>query len=113
MNGDHMLRAASALANPHRMRVVAALSGKRSYVSELARELGISRALLQVHLRKLEAAELVTAELQLSEDGKAMKYYEVTRFAVLLSPETIADAAQTLTLPRDGSQSGRKESSDG
>ncbi|MEU9788763.1 winged helix-turn-helix domain-containing protein [Streptomyces phaeochromogenes] len=114
MNGDHMLRAASALANPHRMRVVAALSGKRSYVSELARELGISRALLQVHLRKLEAAELVTAELQLSEDGKAMKYYEVTPFTVLLTPETITDAAQTLTLPpRDGSQTGRKESSDG
>ncbi|GAA1894471.1 winged helix-turn-helix domain-containing protein [Streptomyces durmitorensis] len=113
MNGDHMLRAALAIANPHRMRVVAALSGKRSYVSELARELGISRALLQVHLRKLEAAELVTAELQLSEDGKAMKYYEVTQFAVLLTPETIADAAKTLTLPSDGSQSGRKESSDG
>jgi len=113
MNGDHMLRAASALANPHRLRVIAALSGKRTYVSELARELGISRALLQVHLRKLEAAGLVTSELQLSEDGKAMKYYEVTPFTVLLTPETITDAAQTLTLPGDGSQTGRKESSDG
>ncbi|WP_447040977.1 ArsR/SmtB family transcription factor [Streptomyces sp. DSM 118878] len=113
MNGDHMLRVASALANPHRLRIIAALSGKRSYVSELAREIGISRALLQVHLRKLEAAELVTAELQLSEDGKAMKYYEVAPFAFLLDPETITDAAQTLTPPGDGSQSGRKESSDG
>jgi predicted transcriptional regulator len=113
MNGDQMLRAASALANPHRMRVVAALSGKRSYVSELARELGISRALLQVHLRKLEAAELVRAELQLSEDGKAMKYYEVTSFAVLLTPETIKDAAQTLTLPSDGARTGEREPSDG
>jgi predicted transcriptional regulator len=113
MNGDHMLRVASALANPHRLRIIAALSGKRSYVSELAREIGISRALLQVHLRKLEAAELVTAELQLSEDGKAMKYYEVTPFAVLLDPETITDAAQTLTPPHEGPQSGRKESSGG
>ncbi|MFD9887214.1 ArsR/SmtB family transcription factor [Streptomyces alboflavus] len=113
VNGDHMLRAMSALANPHRMRVIATLSSKRSYVSELARELGISRALLQVHLRKLEAAELVAAELQLSEDGKAMKYYEVTPFAVLLTPETIADAVRSLTPPSDGSKTGRKESSDG
>ncbi len=46
-------------------------------MSRLARELGISRALLQVHLRKLQAAGLVTAAIEVSEDGKAMKFYEV------------------------------------
>jgi DNA-binding transcriptional ArsR family regulator len=46
----------STLGNPHRLRVVAALADERNYVSRLARQLGISRALLQVHLRKLEAA---------------------------------------------------------
>src|SRR3954464_14455419 len=99
MNGDHMLRAASALANPHRMRVVAALSGKRNYVSRLARELGISRALLQVHLRKLEASGLVSARLEFSEDGKAMKFYEVNEFVYTLTPQSIALAAQSLTSP--------------
>jgi predicted transcriptional regulator len=97
MTGDELLRVLGTLANPHRLRVVAALTEERNYVSQLARELGISRALLQVHLRKLEAAGLVSADIEVSADGKAMKFYEVTPFAVLLTPEVIAAAARTLT----------------
>jgi predicted transcriptional regulator len=96
MTGDELLRVLATLANPHRLRVVAALTAERNYVSQLARELGISRALLQVHLRKLEAAGLVAASIEVSEDGKAMKYYEVTPFALELTPGTIAVAARTL-----------------
>jgi DNA-binding transcriptional ArsR family regulator len=91
------MRVLATLANPHRLRVVAALAGERNYVSSLARDLGISRPLLQVHLRKLEAAGLVSASVEVSEDGKAMKFYEVAPFAVQLTPETIAIAARTLT----------------
>ncbi|MFC3891219.1 ArsR/SmtB family transcription factor [Lentzea rhizosphaerae] len=97
MTGDELVRILATLANPHRLRVLAALTRERNYVSALARELGISRALLQVHLRKLEAAGLVRAHLELSEDGKAMKFYEIEPFAVELSPESVADAVQTLT----------------
>jgi predicted transcriptional regulator len=96
MTGDELLRVLATLANPHRLRVVAALTAERNYVSQLARELGISRALLQVHLRKLEAAGLVAASIEVSEDGKAMKYYEVTPFTLELTPETISIAARTL-----------------
>jgi predicted transcriptional regulator len=96
MTGDDLVRVLATLANPHRLRVVATLAQRRNYVSELARELGISRALLQVHLRKLEAAGLVSATIEVSEDGKAMKFYEVTPFALQLTPETIMVAAQTL-----------------
>ncbi|MGA6164712.1 ArsR/SmtB family transcription factor [Amycolatopsis magusensis] len=96
---DELVRVLATLANPHRVRVVATLARQRYYVSELARELGISRALLQVHLRKLEAAGLVTAQLELSEDGKAMKFYEVTPFAYELTPRSIAAAAETLSEP--------------
>jgi DNA-binding transcriptional ArsR family regulator len=95
--GDDLLRMLATLSNPHRLRVVAALSGSRNYVSRLARDLNISRALLQVHLKKLEAAGLVRSQLELSEDGKAMKYYEVNPFSVHLTPEHIARAAETLT----------------
>jgi predicted transcriptional regulator len=84
-----------------RSRVVAALAEERNYVSQLARELGISRALLQVHLQKLEAAGLVSADIEVSADGKAMKFYEVTPFAVLLTPEVIEAAARTLTAAAD------------
>ncbi len=91
----------ATLANPHRMRVVAALTEERNYVSRLARELGISRALLQVHLRKLKAAGLVSASIEVSADGKAMKFYEVAPFALHLIPEAIAVAARTLSTESD------------
>jgi predicted transcriptional regulator len=96
LSGDELLRVLATLANPHRLRVVAALAEERNYVSQLARELGISRALLQVHLRKLEAAGLVSAAIEVSEDGKAMKFYEVAPFALQLTPDTIMVAARTL-----------------
>jgi predicted transcriptional regulator len=96
MTGDGLLQVLATLANPHRLRVVAALAEERNYVSRLARDLGISRALLQVHLRKLEAAGLVSAAIEVSEDGKAMKFYEVTPFALHLTPNAIMIAARTL-----------------
>jgi predicted transcriptional regulator len=101
MTGTELLRVLATLANPHRLRVLAALAHERDYVSHLARELGISRALLQVHLRKLEAAGLVSAAIEVSEDGKAMKFYEVTPFALNLTPESIMIAAQSLDLDGD------------
>jgi DNA-binding transcriptional ArsR family regulator len=96
--GDQLLATLAALANPHRMRVVAALAGGgRAYVSQLAREIGISRPLLHLHLQKLAEAGLVTSKLELSQDGKALNYFEVTDFAVHLTPASVADAAETLT----------------
>ena len=96
--GDRLLATLAALANPHRMRVVAALAGGgRNYVSRLAREIGISRPLLHLHLQKLEDAGLVTSKLELSGDGKALNYFEVTPFAFQITPATVADAAKTLT----------------
>jgi DNA-binding transcriptional ArsR family regulator len=98
-NGDHLLAVLAALANPHRLRVIAALAtGGRNYVSQLAREVGISRPLLHLHLLKLEQAGLVCSQLELSKDGKALNYFEVTDFALALTPAAIADAARTLTI---------------
>ena len=97
-SGDELLKILGALGNPHRMRIIAALvGGGRNYVSRLARELGIGRPLLHMHLQRLEAAGLVTGELELSEGGKAMKYFEVTPFCYALTPETVAEAARTIT----------------
>ena len=97
-NGDRLLAILAALANPHRMRIVAALAGGgRNYVSRLAREIGISRPLLHLHLQKLANAGLVTSQLELSRDGKALNYFEVTEFAIHLTPAAVAEAAETLT----------------
>ena len=102
-SGDELLRALSALSNPHRLRIIGALAEGRNYVSELARVLGMSRPLLHMHLKKLEAAGLVTGSLELSEDGKAMKYFEPVQFQITLTPETIAAASQSLTNETEGS----------
>ena len=89
----------AALANPHRLRIVASLSSDgRNYVSQLARELGISRPLLHLHLKKLEEAGLVTSHLELSQDGKALNYFEVAKFNIALTPTAIVVAAKSLTI---------------
>jgi DNA-binding transcriptional ArsR family regulator len=96
--GDNMLAVLAALANPHRLRIVATLhAGGRNYVSRLAREIGISRPLLHLHLQKLEDAGLVFSNLELSDEGKALNYFAVTDFAIDLRPSTIVEAVKTLT----------------
>lgn len=94
LDRDRLLAIGDALGNPHRLRILAGLAGERVHVSELARRLGLSRPLLYMHLEKLEAAGLVHGALELSEDGKAMKYYELTAFDLRLTPKTIADAVK-------------------
>lgn len=97
ITGNDLLKVVGALANPHRLRIVAALAGRRNYVSQLARDLNISRPLLHLHLQKLEGAGLVRGTLELSEDGKAMKYFEATPFSIRITPELIALVAENLT----------------
>jgi DNA-binding transcriptional ArsR family regulator len=98
LTGDQLLAALAALSNPHRLRVVAALAaGGRNYVSQLARELNISRPLLHLHLQKLEEAGLVASQLELSADGKALNYFDTAPFAIDLTPALIAEAVKTLT----------------
>jgi DNA-binding transcriptional ArsR family regulator len=95
--GDEFLAKLAALASPHRLRIVAALADKPDHVSQLARKLGMSRPLLQMHLRKLEAVGLVRSRLELSEEGKAMKFYDLEPFALRIDAEAIARAIETLS----------------
>src|SRR5687767_1226983 len=96
--GDQLVEMLAALANPIRLRVMATLaSGGRDYVSHLARVIGVSRPLLHKHLQRLEAAGLIVGSLELSDDGKAMKYFEVAHFDLHLTASALAEAAKTLT----------------
>jgi DNA-binding transcriptional ArsR family regulator len=97
-SGDELARVLAALAHPHRLRIVATLAAGSVHVSALARAVGLSRPLVHMHLRRLEAAGLVTGRLELSEDGKALKFFEVTPFAIRLTPELVVEAASTLSL---------------
>jgi DNA-binding transcriptional ArsR family regulator len=95
-NQAGLLTVLTAIANPQRMRVVAALKGGRVHVSELARRLGMSRPLLYMHLDRLEKAGLVVGHLELSEDGKAMKYFALAPFDIRVTADTVADAIREL-----------------
>jgi len=100
--GDQLLAMLAALANPLRLRIVAALgSGGRNYVSQLAREIGISRPLLHLHLQKLAAAGLVTSQHEGSTDGKALNFFELANFSFEVNPVAIGKAVKTLSIHAD------------
>src|SRR6201987_6305405 len=82
----------TAIAHQLRLRIIAQLADGRVHVSELARRLGMSRPLLSMHLDRLEKAGLVTGQLELSEDGKAMKYFELVPFEVGVTSGTVVRA---------------------
>lgn len=92
LTSEELLALLSAVGHPFRLRVIAELAGGRVHVSELARRLGMSRPLLYMHLDKLEKAGLVTGHLELSDDGKALKYFELVPFELRITPETVVSA---------------------
>ena len=98
MNAEELSAQLTAIASPQRMRVLALLHGERLHVSELARRVGLSRALLYMHLTKLEEAGFVTGHLEISPDGKALKFFELVPFTLTVDAQTLVDAvAQTTT----------------
>ena len=96
-SGDEMVEVLAALANPHRLRMLGLLQAGRNYVSQIARDVGLSRPLVHMHLQKLEAAGLIAGSLEVSDDGRAMKYFEVTPFSIRLTPRSVAAIASTIT----------------
>jgi predicted transcriptional regulator len=82
----------AAIGHAQRLRIIAELATGRVHVSELARRLGISRPLLYMHLERLEKAGLVAGQLELSGEGKAMKYFELAPFELRLNVDTIRAA---------------------
>ncbi|MFF4411586.1 ArsR/SmtB family transcription factor [Streptosporangium sp. NPDC001559] len=92
LTSEELLRALAAVGHPQRLRIIAELSAGRLHVSELARRLGISRPLLYMHLQRLEEAGMITGELELSPEGKAMKFHELVPFRVCVTVDTVLDA---------------------
>jgi len=82
----------TAIGHPLRLRIIAELAGGQVHVSELARRLNMSRPLLYMHLDRLEKAGVVAGHLELSDDGKAMKYFELVPFELRVTPATVVEA---------------------
>ena len=94
MTAEQLSSRLAAIASPQRMRILALLHGERLHVSELARRVGMSRALLYMHLTKLEEAGFVTGSLEMSADGKALKFFALVPFTLALDAQTIVDAVR-------------------
>jgi DNA-binding transcriptional ArsR family regulator len=82
----------AAIASSQRMRIIAELMAGQTHVSQLARRVGMSRALLYMHLNKLEEAGFVHGHLVLSDEGKALKLFELSDFSITITPAAIAAA---------------------
>ena len=94
MDSEELLAFLAAVGHAQRIRIITELADGQLYVSELARRLGVSRPLLYMHLERLEKAGLVVGRLELSDDGKALKYFELAPFDVRLNLQTILAAAR-------------------
>ncbi len=101
-SGDELVKVFDSLSHPMRIQIMGVLAQGRQYVSELARTVNISRPLLYMHLQKLEAAKLIKGNLEISEDGKAMKYYEIQQFDLHVTPDTLCDFAKSVTIKKEG-----------
>ncbi len=106
-DADALSARLTAIASTQRMRILAAVAAEPTHVSELARRLGMSRALLYMHLAKLEEAGFVAGHHELTEDGKALKFFTAVPLSSTIDlPALVAAVAAS---PREASP---RESSD-
>ncbi|MCP2370184.1 DNA-binding transcriptional ArsR family regulator [Agromyces terreus] len=80
------------MASPQRISVLNELRDGRLHLSELARRVEMSRALLYMHLAKLEAAGFVSTSLELSPDGTALKFVSLEPFSIHVDIDIISEA---------------------
>ena len=92
MNLQELLNTANAFGNIHRLRIINELCQGRKYVSELSRTLKLSRPLIYLHLNKLEKANILKSNLEISDDGKTRKYYELNEFEFLITADVVKNA---------------------
>jgi len=110
MNAEQLSTWLTAIASPQRMRILSTIAGEPLHVSEIARRVGMSRALLYMHLAKLEEAGFVTGHHELTDDGKALKFFEAVPFASMLDLATLV--AAVAASPTPSSENPPRESSD-
>jgi DNA-binding transcriptional ArsR family regulator len=81
-----------ALGHPTRLAIIKALAHGEQYLSEIAKRVGISRALAKVHLMKLREAGLVdTRIVTLEDEARAFRYYKLRDFEIHLSSRELKE----------------------
>lgn len=101
MNLEQLSATLSAVASPQRLTILSELASGRVHISELARRVGMSRALLYMHLAKLEATGFVGTSLELSSEGTALKYVSLAPFSLVIDINAIEQAMATTSPPHE------------
>ena len=96
MDAEALSSRLAAAASPQRLRILALLAAGEQHVSEIARRVGLSRPVLYMHLSKLEEAGYVSGRLALSADGKALKFFRLLPFSLILDPAAVVAAVGPL-----------------
>lgn len=101
MNAEQLSTWLTAIASSQRMRILSHIVDEALHVSELARRVQMSRALLYMHLAKLEEAGFVTGHHELTEDGKALKLFRAVPFTTTLDLPTLVAAVAASPNPQE------------
>ncbi|WP_406662089.1 winged helix-turn-helix domain-containing protein [Methanolobus sp. ZRKC3] len=80
-----------AISHPVRLKLLYLLSERERYIYELAKDLSLSRQVVQLHLKRLEKAGFVESDLRLEEnDNRAKKFFKLKKFNVTLDIDDLA-----------------------
>ncbi len=81
-----------AVSHPVRLKLLYLLSERERYIYDLAKDLALSRQVVQLHLKRLEKAGFVEGDLRLEDnDNRAKKFYRLKEFNVQLDIEDISN----------------------
>jgi DNA-binding transcriptional ArsR family regulator len=88
---EDLTKVMDALGHVVRLRIVALLRVNGPlYLADIAKRLGVSRALAKVHLSKLQRAGLVTTRVELVPgEARALRYYQLVDFKIVVDPDYI------------------------
>ncbi|RXA19976.1 transcriptional regulator [Methanosarcina sp. MSH10X1] len=79
-----------AISHPIRLKLLYLLAERERYVYELAKDLDLSRQVVNLHLKRLEKAGFVESDLRLDDDDmRAKKFFRLKTFEVSLSIEDL------------------------
>jgi ArsR family transcriptional regulator len=87
---EKIVEIGEALSHPIRLKLLYLLAERERYVYELAKDLNLSRQVVNLHLKRLEKAGFVESDLRLDDDDmRAKKFFRLKEFEVSLSIEDI------------------------
>ncbi len=87
-----------ALSHPMALKIATLLAKEDEdmYLNQIAKRLGINRALAKIHLKKLERGGIVKSRVVLVEgEALALRYYKLQDFDVHVSPEVLKKEGET------------------